>query len=361
MLYTNHFKWDFGIVLAIGLAVILSVAPFLSRNAYADDITFNLGFEGNTDDVSYLAQYGNWIDVDPYGSVWVPDVSSEWRPFTYGHWIWTDQGWAWVSYEPYGWLVFHYGDWDYRSDIGWFWIEGNQWSPARVDWLNYNGFCAWAPRPPVGVSWEEPWQSDGLRFWVVVRDRDLDRENIRNYELHRVPNRWEQNRSEVYHRPLGRHEFERITGHRLRSEQLQRGPVQVFMNRRNPREYHAMRPGENHQEHRRVEQRPQRRENHPQENRRGKASQAVGHRPENRHAQGNNGEYDHQGNQSREGQRAENRSGENRGMQLQRMILPERDRARVQKHRNEFERKVLGHKHENNGHHQEHAAARHKK
>ena len=56
MLYTNHFKWGFGIVLAIGLALILSAAPFLSRNAYADDITYNLGFEGNTDDVSYLAQ-----------------------------------------------------------------------------------------------------------------------------------------------------------------------------------------------------------------------------------------------------------------------------------------------------------------
>ena len=59
-----------------------------------------------------LASYGNWIERPSYGWVWTPSqVSSSWRPYQDGHWVWTDQGWTWISEEPYGWATYHYGRW----------------------------------------------------------------------------------------------------------------------------------------------------------------------------------------------------------------------------------------------------------
>ena len=59
-------------------------------------------------DVSYfyqeLEQYGRWIDHPRWGDVWSPDVDPDWRPYTMGNWSYTDDnGWYWVSEEPFGW------------------------------------------------------------------------------------------------------------------------------------------------------------------------------------------------------------------------------------------------------------------
>lgn len=364
----SFFNLGKGIAPMLGLLMFLSFAPFLSRTTFADDLSLSLGIGGNTDDFSYLAQYGDWMNVEPYGSVWVPNVSSEWRPFTYGHWTWTDQGWSWVSYEPYGWLVFHYGNWDYSPDIGWFWIEGNEWSTARVEWLNYDGYCAWAPMPPAGVSWDEPWESDGLNFWVVIRDHDLDRANIRNYELHSIPGQWEHNRRDIYNHALGLHQFEKIIGHRVERHALRRGPTQVYMNRRHREGFPGRRYGEQLPE-RRNEPRAEaqhNRETQPEarshENQHHEGQRAEGHRTE-----GNSGRYQREENHSAEMPRMENRHEENRsaqrpqmenrheennGHQLQRMILPKRDHDRVEKYRPQFERKVMNNNHESRNEHQ---------
>jgi hypothetical protein len=67
-------------------------------------------------DVSYfydeLDQYGRWMEHPRWGDVWSPDVDPDWRPYTMGYWSYTDDnGWFWVSEEPFGWAVFHYGRW----------------------------------------------------------------------------------------------------------------------------------------------------------------------------------------------------------------------------------------------------------
>ncbi len=155
----------------LGLLIIL--IPFLwacapsgvpgNSQLYAD--------EKYVSDFPELDGYGQWFTVPPYGEVWQPSVIDNWQPFSYGKWVWTDQGWAWVSYEPYGWLVFHYGNWDYQPSLGWFWIPGYQWSPARVRWIEYGDYICWAPFPPTGVVWPEPWVSTRINIWIVV-DRD---------------------------------------------------------------------------------------------------------------------------------------------------------------------------------------------
>ena len=105
-----------------------------------------------------LASYGDWVEIrDQY--VFVPrDVDATWRPYTRGHWADTDEnGWYWVSDEPFGWATYHYGRWGFSHDVGWFWCPGTRWAPAWVAWRGSDDYLAWAPLPPapdisVGIS-----------------------------------------------------------------------------------------------------------------------------------------------------------------------------------------------------------------
>lgn len=99
-----------------------------------------------------LAPYGEWVVREPYGWVWIPyDVTPSWRPYSHGHWVWTECGWTWVSYEPFGWATYHYGRWYYDPWYGWAWIPGTEWSPAWVAWRAGRGWIGWAPLPPAAV------------------------------------------------------------------------------------------------------------------------------------------------------------------------------------------------------------------
>jgi hypothetical protein len=96
-----------------------------------------------------LAPYGNWIQRPSYGWVWTPrEVSASWRPYQAGHWVWSDEGWTWLSDEPYGWATYHYGRWYQDPEIGWAWVPGNDWAPAWVSWQEGNDYVGWAPLPP---------------------------------------------------------------------------------------------------------------------------------------------------------------------------------------------------------------------
>jgi uncharacterized protein DUF6600 len=101
-----------------------------------------------------LASYGNWIERPSYGWVWTPrSVSTSWQPYQDGHWVWTDQGWTWVTDEPYGWATYHYGRWYDDPEIGWAWVPGDEWGPAWVSWQEGSDYIGWAPlSPSVTVS-----------------------------------------------------------------------------------------------------------------------------------------------------------------------------------------------------------------
>jgi hypothetical protein len=167
--------------------------------AYQDSDTY---VEASTDDagtydVFYdrLASEGDWYQDDTYGYVFKPKIASDdsWRPYSDGHWVWTDRGWTWVSNESFGWATYHYGRWIRVAGTGWVWVPGNEWAPAWVSWrqTDDNDYCGWAPLPPeatvsvnVGVSsWCDSYYDIGPAAFTFVAFHDFWRPSYQGYYL----------------------------------------------------------------------------------------------------------------------------------------------------------------------------------
>ncbi|HEX7613764.1 MAG TPA: DUF6600 domain-containing protein [Thermoanaerobaculia bacterium] len=103
-----------------------------------------------------LSPRGDWVTVGSYGRCWRPHgIDRNWQPYLNGEWLYTENGWTWVSYDPWGGDPYHYGTWSRTSAYGWVWIPGTIWAPAWVTWYVGDNDIGWAPVPPsfsVGVS-----------------------------------------------------------------------------------------------------------------------------------------------------------------------------------------------------------------
>jgi hypothetical protein len=132
----------------LGVLALAFAAP--AANAQVR-ININLGgnLGGFYDNVyDELSPYGYWVQCR-YGECWVPDrVPRYWQPYEYGEWSYTDYGWTWVSYDPWGDLPYHYGTWEYTRRYGWVWVPGTVWAPAWVTWTFNDRYIGWAPLPP---------------------------------------------------------------------------------------------------------------------------------------------------------------------------------------------------------------------
>ena len=98
-----------------------------------------------------LSRFGEWFETRDYGFVWQPmalGTNPAWRPYTRGRWVNSDQGWTWLSDEPFGWAVYHYGRWVLLAQHGWVWVPGDDWAPAWVSWRQNDDYLGWAPLPP---------------------------------------------------------------------------------------------------------------------------------------------------------------------------------------------------------------------
>ena len=100
-----------------------------------------------------LAPLGEWMETSEYGYVWQPTAhrTQGWRPYTKGRWADSDQGWTWISDEPFGWATYHYGRWALLRNQGWIWVPGDTWAPAWVSWRNNAEYVGWSPLPPETV------------------------------------------------------------------------------------------------------------------------------------------------------------------------------------------------------------------
>jgi hypothetical protein len=105
--------------------------------------------------VFYFAQnygnmYGEWLWDGLYGYVWRPFYNDRypwgnWQPYFYGHWAAYQNQMFWVPDEPWGWVPYHLGIWQWDKKLGWVWLPGSLFAPAWVDWEFFNGCYCWRP------------------------------------------------------------------------------------------------------------------------------------------------------------------------------------------------------------------------
>jgi len=134
------------------LAIIFAIISFfafhteeVNAKSFQAGVGFNYFY-------SSLTPYGRWVEIDGGLVVWRPNISNRhWLPYDRGTWIWTNDGWYWDSYEPFGYIVYHYGRWHYDDYYGWIWVPDYQWAPAWVEWRYDDDYIGWAPLPPYAV------------------------------------------------------------------------------------------------------------------------------------------------------------------------------------------------------------------
>lgn len=130
-------------------AVVVVLCAWSTIEAKASN--WQAGFEVRAVQDFYepLSATGYWVETPDYGWCWYPAyVASDWRPYSVGHWEWTNQGWYWVSDEPWAWACYHYGRWTWHDYYGWLWVPGVEWAPAWVSWHEGGGYIGWAPLSP---------------------------------------------------------------------------------------------------------------------------------------------------------------------------------------------------------------------
>ena len=160
------------------------VGPPPPPPAPAPDVTYQTFYD-------QLSPYGQWINMPEYGYVWMPNASPDFKPYgTNGHWVCTDEGWAWESGYPWGWATFHYGRWFFQDGYGWMWIPGNEWAPAWVQWRNSDDYYGWAPIGPnvsisvsIGGGYTPP-----AHYWCFVPHQYVASPQVNNYYVHETNN-----------------------------------------------------------------------------------------------------------------------------------------------------------------------------
>jgi hypothetical protein len=96
-------------------------------------------------------QYGEWLWDDLYGYVWRPFLNDNsypwggWQPYFYGQWAMAGGQMYWVPEEPWGWVPYHLGVWQWDKKHGWMWLPGSMFAPAWVDWEFFFGYAGWRP------------------------------------------------------------------------------------------------------------------------------------------------------------------------------------------------------------------------
>lgn len=160
------------------LVVLIGAAD--TKPKFQASINFGIHF-------SSLSRHGEWIESD-WGQAWRPvRVSHGWRPYINGRWAWTDYGWYWISYEPFGWATFHYGRWHYDDYYGWIWIPDNVWGPAWVEWRYDDDYIGWAPLSPyasfnvsVGISFVDHWMTP-IHYWNFIPCKNFTASRVNDY------------------------------------------------------------------------------------------------------------------------------------------------------------------------------------
>lgn len=184
-----------------------------------------------------LSPYGRWIELAPDVIVWRPNIGIRWSPYTSGRWIWSNYGWYWDSYEPFGYVVFHYGRWFYDDYYGWIWLPDTQWGPAWVEWRYDDFYIGWSPLPPyamfsinVGFYYSHNYVIP-YNHWNFVKFKHFSHRHVNNYFIgnsvkYRTYNQtkprtnYEIRNNSVFNRGVEPSDFERVTRTKLQENSV---------------------------------------------------------------------------------------------------------------------------------------------
>ncbi|MBN2245902.1 MAG: FecR domain-containing protein [Candidatus Aminicenantes bacterium] len=124
--------------------------------------------------VFYFAQkyanlHGEWIYDRMYGYVWRPFFNDSypdgsWQPYYYGYWRRLDGELFWVPAEPWGWVPYHLGVWQWDKERGWLWIPGDAFAPAWAVWDFYFGYYTWRP----WLIWDWSWYGQRGYYGIAL-------------------------------------------------------------------------------------------------------------------------------------------------------------------------------------------------
>ena len=154
-------------------ATVLTSTPALSFNDF----------------YTQLSPHGVWVNISPYGQVWIAGVR-DFQPYsTNGYWAYTTYGWTWVSNYPWGWAPFHYGRWGYHNRYGWYWVPGYEWGPAWVVWSSSADMYGWAPLMP-GMNYSVRLSVNHFpsSYWTFMPCRYMGHNNLGGYYVNRSKN-----------------------------------------------------------------------------------------------------------------------------------------------------------------------------
>jgi DNA segregation ATPase FtsK/SpoIIIE-like protein len=171
----------------ISLFFVLFIGICISpQKAASQDVSVN--FQVFYDE---LSPYGTWVINPDYGYVWIPSVDPGFTPYaTNGYWVFTDEGWTWVSNYSWGWAPFHYGRWYTDPYYGPMWVPDNEWGPGWVTWRRSANYYGWAPIGP-GVSISVAYGNNyyvPYNQYTFVSGGHMGRTNINNYYINNSNN-----------------------------------------------------------------------------------------------------------------------------------------------------------------------------
>jgi hypothetical protein len=219
------------IILIAAVFILASSLPLKAEPAVRVGVTFNFFY-------SSLSPYGEWIQMNNDIYAWHPfHMRRGWVPYSVGRWYWTEQGWYWDSFEPFGWATFHYGRWFYDDYYGWIWIPGYDWAPAWVEWRYNDNYIGWSPLPPYatfgidfGIRFSIGWHSP-YHYWNFMPYKHFcgydvgkylvtDKYKYGIYNKTKYRDDYGYNNGRIINRGVDRNFVERRSGSRIAERQL---------------------------------------------------------------------------------------------------------------------------------------------
>ncbi|MBS1764478.1 MAG: hypothetical protein JSS90_05885 [Bacteroidetes bacterium] len=220
----NQIKLTYTLIIGLIFSGCVASAGNQFTSAPSGDITVQYFYD-------YLSPFGKWIQIPEHGYCWIPDVPAGFVPYnTNGHWVYTDEGTAWVSYYDWGWAPFHYGRWFYDDYYGWVWLPDTEWAPAWVCWRHGGGYFGWYPLAPgwtldVNFSFID---RIPVNRWIFCRDNDLMHPRVNTVIINNTKNINVIRQTTVINQITTVHNVRYAAGperHELRNDKIKEVPV----------------------------------------------------------------------------------------------------------------------------------------